>query len=108
MSTEKHWDIFDIELKNKQAGFHFFDTDAKRFFASRIGNTVYQGPGGIYFVTSEQFRDFGRGHVGPRLYTVRVFDPATGNVETHGEFNKLSRAQAIAAATKASKGELTK
>jgi hypothetical protein len=53
----------------------------------------------VYFVTSEQCgSSFGRIH--PRLYTVRKFDPATGEVDTVGEFNELTKGRAQRAARK--------
>lgn len=78
-------DIYDIELSNRQHGQHFFDADSKRFFRSRIGQDVYEGPGGIFFTTSEQFD-----HKSPRLYTVRQFNPETGACKTVGEFQQYA------------------
>ena len=71
--------MYDIELTNKQKGQHWFDPSSKRFFRSRYGQTVYHGPGGIYFVSSEQFIG-SNGNAAPRLYTVRQFTPETGSV----------------------------
>lgn len=73
--------LYDIELENSQAGFHFFDPSAKRFFSSRILQDVYQGPGGIFFITSEQFDTSS-----PRLYSVRQFFPDTKRIKTCGKF----------------------
>jgi hypothetical protein len=78
--------IRSIEAANKLSGMHFFDGDAKRFFSSRILGPVFEGPGGVYFVTSEQFRSFGGSDFIPRRYSVRRFDPHTGSVETAGTF----------------------
>lgn len=85
--------IDEIKARNEAAGQHFFEAGAISFFSSRIGNKVYEGPGGIFFVTSEQFKP-SRGIPGPRRYTVRKFTPETGNVATFGEFNKLTSARA--------------
>ena len=83
--------IYDIELSNTQRGQHFFEAGAKRFFRSRIGQEVYEGPGGIFFTTSEQFRpSIGPAHA--RKYTVRRFNPETGSVDTHGEFQAYNTA----------------
>ena len=68
--------IDQIKTANKARGFHWFDPDTLRFFKSRIGGAVYQGPGGVYFVTSEC------GPSGVRRYTVRQFTPSTGACET--------------------------
>jgi hypothetical protein len=91
--------IDQIKSANRKAGCFFFSPDTMRFFRSRVGSTVYQGPGGVYFVTSEQFVP-SRGRPAPRLYTVRVFDPATGEVDTAGEFNSLTKGRAQRAARK--------
>ncbi len=70
-----------------------------RFFHSRVGEYGYQGPGGVYFVSSERFsRDY------PRLYTVRRQDP-DGSIETVGEFQSYkSRSGAHAAAKRYAEG----
>ena len=69
---------------------HFFDADTKRFFRSRIGETVY---GGRYFITSEQFDSRS-----PRLYTVREVSADGQNITTVGDFQQhATRAQALAA-----------
>ena len=97
-------DIGDIRKANKAAGHHWFDPDSMRFFRSRIGSKVYEGPGGIYFVSSEQF--VGSDWIAaPRRYTVRKFDPTTGGVDTAGESNKLSRRAALACAKLAAAAE---
>lgn len=70
----------EIRQANRDAGQHFFSADAIRFFGSEVYPEVYRGPGGIYFVTSEQPPR------GARRYSVRTFDPETGRVGTAGEF----------------------
>lgn len=83
--------IDDIIRANQDAGYHFFEKSARRFFDSHVGQTVY---GGRYFVTSEQFRPL-IGHPHPRLYTVRR-TCADGHIETVGEFQQhASREAAI-------------
>lgn len=82
--------VADIERQHRG---YWFSLGAKRFFRSRIGQTVYQGPGGIYFVSSEQFDASS-----PRRYTTRRYVPETDEIETIGEFNELTRSQAIALA----------
>jgi hypothetical protein len=64
-----------------------------RFFRSRVGSTVYSGPGGHYFVSSEQYDGMSGRH--PRRYTVREWHPETADISTVGPFNELSRSQAI-------------
>jgi hypothetical protein len=85
-------DISDIKERNRQMGFHFFDAGALRFFRSRVSDTVYQGPGGIFIVTSEQFT-LGE-YAETRKYTPRKFDWETGSFEHFNgepEFNTCSR-----------------
>lgn len=85
-----------IKEANARAGGHWFEPGALRFFASRISDRVHCGPGGIFFVSSEQFRS-SRGN-GPRLYSVREFHPDTGRVETVGEFQAYKSGRAAHAA----------
>jgi len=85
--------IDDIRRANAHAGKFFFSPGALRFFASRIGRTVYEGSGGVYFLTSEQFIA-SSGWRDARRYTVRQFHPATGDVDTTGQFNVHTQAQA--------------
>ena len=97
--------IKDIKNRNKAAGLHFFSPATTRFFRSRYGRTVYEGPGGIYFLTSEQF-EWGWGRIkGARLYTVRRFNPETGAVGTAGAFNKLGKVKAVQVAKCFARGE---
>jgi hypothetical protein len=91
----KYWDIQDIITANKMKGQHFFDKDTMRFFRSRVLPRVYQGPGGIYFITSEKFVSRWSDYEGKRLYSVRRFNPKTADIGTMGDFNKLSRYLAI-------------
>ena len=97
----KTYDIDDIKMTNHSAGLHFFEPAAMRFFDSRCGRTVYQGPGGVYFVTSEQFHG-SNGYSDGRKYTVRQFDPKTGKVETaksaNCKFNEMTHAVAVGVA----------
>lgn len=87
-------DIDDIKSAAKVRGSHWFDKDTLRFFAGRVLPTLYKGPGGIFFVSSEQYRGT-NGYSQPRKYTVRRFDPVEADVDTVGEFNVLSRSQAV-------------
>ena len=96
-------EIYDIRLANRQAGWHFFEPGAMRFFDSRIGRTVYEGSGGVYFVTSEQFHGSG-GYTAPRKYTVHRFDPKTGRISGVGDFNKSTRAVAVRLARRCANG----
>lgn len=81
--------IEEIKRRNTEAGLHYFDPDTMRFFKSRVSSTVYQGPGGVFFVTSEKPPH------GPRRYTPRMFLPNGGCETAYGvEFCILSRRQA--------------
>ena len=83
-----NWTIRLIKEANKNAGKHFFEKETMRFFSSRILPTVYQGEGGMYFVTSEVDPS------GKKAYTVREFIPDTKEINTVGEFHRLTRDQA--------------
>ena len=90
----------EIKAASKAAGSHFFDRSTMRFFRSRILPTVYHGPGGCYFVTSEQY--IGSQYTEPRKYTVRKFDVETADIDTVGPFNEMSRTEALRTARKLS------
>jgi hypothetical protein len=90
--------ISEIRQANAAAGFRFFSTGAMKFFRSRVDGQVYEGPGGNFFVTSEQleFHDYSA----PRLYTVHQYRP-DGSIDRASEFQqygslKRSRAAAMA------------
>ena len=103
METQTHWTIESIETAVTEAGSHWFEESTLRFFRSRIGWQVYQGPGGVHFVSSEKRQGFGCDD-GDRLFTVRRFNPDNpGSVETVGDFQQYrSRSGAHAAARRAS------
>lgn len=86
--------IDSIRSEMSASGSHWWDIDSMRFFRTRVGEQVYQGENGIYFVTSE------RGPTDPRAYSVRQYDPATKQIETIGEFNAYTRAKAHRIAAK--------
>lgn len=98
-------------------GRHFFDASSKRFFASRMPHYGLEGPGGCFFVTSEQFVA-SDGTKAPRLYTVRqliesrkIVDGAyatvapANDVKTIVEFNRLTRGRAWSAARQLAEGK---
>ena len=77
-----------VRRANRDAGHYFFEPETMRFFASRVGETLYAGR---YFVSSE------RGHGRQRRYTVREALP-DGSIEPVGRFQEhATRAAAIAA-----------
>ncbi len=81
--------IGEVQEIAKGWGSHFFDKDTLRFFNSKVHLKVFEGPGGVYFVTSEQAPAF-QGHRPPRGYTVRRLDIEEEDIETVGEFNTLT------------------
>lgn len=86
------YSIDDIKDCNRQAGKKFFSDENMRFGKSRVSDKVYQGAGGIFFVTSElDFFDM-------RRYAVRQFEPETGAVATVGSWHGLTRSVAHGAA----------
>ena len=87
-TTTKNYTISDIKEINAAHGLHFFERSTMRFFRSKTERGVYQGPGGIYFITSEQFVG-SDGHAEPRKYTVRCFSPESGCCQTVGPFNEI-------------------
>jgi len=93
--------ISEIKRTNREKGFYFFEKGAMDFFNSKIESDPVSGPGGVFFVTSEQ--QDGR-HA--RLFSVRRFDSASGDVKTVGEFQGFfSRREAMDEAKKVAKGE---
>jgi hypothetical protein len=77
--TATTWTINAIKDAVRATGSHWFDPSTMRFFGTKVLPTVYQGPGGVYFVTSEQPPH------GPRAFTVRSFNPETADIGTVGE-----------------------
>lgn len=73
MTSATQWTIELIRCDMTNHGSHWRDRDAMRFFGTRAGEQVYQGTGGVYFVTSEQPPH------GPRKCSVRQFDPESNS-----------------------------
>lgn len=78
-ATRTEYTVNTIKAANKAAGYRWFDPDSMRFFGTTVLPTVYQGAGGVYFVTSD--KDYN----GSKKHSVRKFVPETGEVETVGE-----------------------
>lgn len=85
----KTYDINDIQFEMQTAGSNWWDKGTMRMFGCRVSDQVYQGPGGIYFVTSE--KTFGGDK---RAYSVRQYRPSSKSIDTVGDFNSLTRATA--------------
>ena len=85
-TQKKKWTISDIRRTNAETGGYFFSKDTMRFFKSRVLPYVYQGLGGIYFVTADQMVSSS----GPELrkFKVRKFNPETGDVRTYAVIDR--------------------
>lgn len=92
--TASRWTMSAIRKANNAAGCYFFKPASMRFFGSHICAGIHEGPGGVFFVTLEAMPSSGNVPEGQRFYTVRRFDPLTGEVETDGPFNELTKSQA--------------
>ena len=79
----------DVKQANKDAGYYFFSKDTMRFFGTRIVSALYKNN---TFITTD-YTGFERNN---RAYSVRVFHPETGIVDTakfpdgQSTFNKFS------------------
>ena len=82
--------ISEIKELNQKAGNYWFEPDTLRFFKSRLDKYAYKKGNKAYFVSSEQ------SPYGSRMYSVRVADLKTGNINTVGDFMKYgSRESAL-------------
>ena len=75
--------IREISRANEAAGLNFFEEETLAFFNSMVHPTVFEGPGGIFFVTQERY-DLRY----PILFTVRQFFPESGKIHTLGRFQQ--------------------
>ena len=76
------YSIQDLELHYRQkTKGHWFDKVTMRFFRSRLSETLYFGKEVIYFVSSELGP-----HQDKRRYSIRSYNPETGDINTVGEF----------------------
>lgn len=90
--------INQIKQANREAGYRWFDPDQMRFFGTQVLPRVYQGPGGVYFITLD------KDYSGKKLNSLRRFDPETGSVNTVGDAASMSLAEAEAMAYEFAKG----
>jgi hypothetical protein len=99
------WDIDAIREADHRAGRYFFSADTMRFFSSRVLPIVYQGPGGVYFLTSEKFTA-SNGQTEGRKYTIRRFTQSPVDIRTVASFCRMTKrkAQTIAAVLAAGHG----
>lgn len=89
MSKPEFDTVEDIRCHHRGKWFH---PSNMRFFRSRLLPTVYQGPGGVYFVSSEQFVGSETTH--ERRYTVRQYDVDNDDIKTVHGFNEHTKAKA--------------
>lgn len=66
---------------SQMVGNHFFDKETMRFWVSEIESDLFQNN---TFVTSEDNFDRSK-----RLYTVRKYNPETGDISTIGKFQQF-------------------
>lgn len=84
----------DVKQANKDAGYYFFSRDTMQFFGTRIVSALYKNN---TFITSD-YTGFERNN---RAYSVRVFHPETGIVNTakfpdgQSTFNKFSIIESV-------------
>lgn len=83
------WTIDAIREADHPAGRYFFSAETIKFFNSRVLPTVYEGPGGVYFITSEKFTG-SNGVSAARKYTIRQFTPDPVNIRSVAGFNKMT------------------
>jgi hypothetical protein len=82
--------IYDIEglqshYEAKTKG-HWFSPGNMRFFKSRLSENLFYNPENrvIYFISSEKYWS------DDRAYTIRSYNPDTGEIDTYGEFQAYS------------------
>jgi hypothetical protein len=88
--------IEKIKTAHKSANGQWFSDHNLRFFQSQIFDG-WQGPNGVFFVSSEKLTQLGWlfGKIpdecknDPRKYTVRQFHPKTGEITNASQFNEI-------------------
>ena len=88
-------ELIDIREVVRAHPGHWFDVDTMKFFSSRVAQTATVKDGKAYFVSSEQNE-----RRSPRLYSVRVCDMVTGEIDTVGKFQQYRTSQQAIAAIK--------
>ncbi len=97
------WTLNGIQAAMRSRGSHWWDPGTMKSFGTRPVGPVYQGPGGVYFVTSD-YTGFDRS---ARAFTVRRFDAEACQIHTtdDGVSGFASKRQAQAEAKKLAAGE---
>lgn len=99
----KKWTIGEIKAANAAAGHVFFSRDTMKFFKSKVFSYVYQGPGGVAFVTRETFE--ASDGSSETTFKARQFDPETGHIQNNDGSRTRSLDEARAAAKAIAAGE---
>ena len=78
-----HWTMAEIRAANAAAGRLWFDRGAMRYWGTRLHGEPVSGPGGTYFLTSDDTIHRDRRH-----YNIRQFGQyGAGDIGTASEFN---------------------
>ena len=68
---------YTLAMLRRRSGCHFFKKETINFFSTVFESGIFQGPGGVFFVTSEQyFENY------PKVYKVREYNPVTNRIMT--------------------------
>ena len=95
--------ISDIKKASRATTFDFFNNDSRKYFDTIVLPEIYQGHGGIFFITSEQVYLLD-GTPSSRGFTVRQFNETDSSIQSIGLFNELTESQAIARAKQLANG----
>ena len=96
----KNWTIKDIRDTMNETGSYWWSKDTMSFFGTKIIGGAFNGPGGVFLVSSEQ-KPSGRA----RRFTVRQYNPKTKRIQTVGDFCELDRVDALSQAKQLAKGD---
>ena len=70
------YSINDIQREMREDGSHWWDAGTMETFGTTIESPVYQGEGGVFFVTGDKRFDESRG------YTLREYNPESKDIST--------------------------
>lgn len=88
MTRRQFFSTDDIRDHAMCKGSNWFSPGAKASFRSCWSAYAYDGPGGVFFVSSERFTS--REYTGKRLYSVRQYHPESGSISTVGQFQEFT------------------
>lgn len=80
--TTTQYTINDIQAEMRADGSHWWDPDTMRCFGTKVVSPVYQGDGGIYFVTRDKQYD------DSFAFTVRSYSPTQKQIGRVGELGE--------------------